>query len=410
MKTRKVELNIIYQGKNITEQIKDYIESLSYIDVASGASDSISLQLNNLDKKWINEWMPEKGDEIIVEIKIKNRETEGVEEVVPCGIFMSDDISFSGSPLICSIKATSVLQNEGFKAQKRTKTWEKLTVFQIASEIATNANVELYYEANEILIDTIEQLEEADSKFLFGLCKSYGLAMKVFAKKICIFDVEIYEQKEPVVTLKPENITKWSYNTTLSGSYTGVKLSYSNPKNDEEITVEFGEKTRVLELNEKVDNYVDAERKAKARLHEENKKMNTLEITMPANPKIIASSMIAVKELGKLNGNYYVEQIRHKIDGKSAYIMSLSARKILTENKTGAGDIQGESEDMYYTVKVGDNLWNIAKKYLGKGVKCSLIYEANKEIIEKVAKEHGKQNSKQGHWIWAGTKLTIPKE
>ena len=65
---------------------------------------------------------------------------------------------------------------------------------------------------------------------------------------------------------------------------------------------------------------------------------------------------------------------------------------------------------MLFRSKTGDTLWDIAKKYLNSGIKCKEIYETNKDIIEKVAKEHGKQNSKQGHWIWAGTELIIPKE
>ena len=43
-------------------------------------------------------------------------------------------------------------------------------------------------------------------------------------------------------------------------------------------------------------------------------------------------------------------------------------------------------------MKKGDNLWNLAKKYLGKGVKMKEIYEANKDVIEKEAKRHGKKD------------------
>ena len=61
-----------------------------------------------------------------------------------------------------------------------------------------------------------------------------------------------------------------------------------------------------------------------------------------------------------------------------------------------------------YTVKKGDCLWNIAKKFYGKGSSWKKIYNANQSTIEKVAKKHGKKSSSNGHWIWAGTKLTIP--
>lgn len=61
-----------------------------------------------------------------------------------------------------------------------------------------------------------------------------------------------------------------------------------------------------------------------------------------------------------------------------------------------------------YTVKKGDCLWNIAKKYYGNGSKYTVIYNANKSAIENDAKKHGKKSSSNGHWIWAGLKLTIP--
>ena len=62
-----------------------------------------------------------------------------------------------------------------------------------------------------------------------------------------------------------------------------------------------------------------------------------------------------------------------------------------------------------YTVKSGDCLWNIAKKYYGNGASYTKIYEANKKIIEDTAKKYGKQSSSNGWWIYPGTKLTIPK-
>lgn len=66
------------------------------------------------------------------------------------------------------------------------------------------------------------------------------------------------------------------------------------------------------------------------------------------------------------------------------------------------------SKTQYYTVKKGDCLWNIAKKYYGSGSQWKKIYNANKSVIEKTAKKYGKKSSSNGHWIYPGTKLTIP--
>lgn len=61
-----------------------------------------------------------------------------------------------------------------------------------------------------------------------------------------------------------------------------------------------------------------------------------------------------------------------------------------------------------YTVKSGDCLWNIARKFYGDSTKWTKIYNANKSIIESTAKKYGRSSSSNGHWIYPGTTLTIP--
>ena len=56
-----------------------------------------------------------------------------------------------------------------------------------------------------------------------------------------------------------------------------------------------------------------------------------------------------------------------------------------------------KSKPKTYTVKSGDCLYNIAKKYYGDGSKYTKIYEANKKII-----------GSNSNLIKAGQVLTIP--
>lgn len=79
-----------------------------------------------------------------------------------------------------------------------------------------------------------------------------------------------------------------------------------------------------------------------------------------------------------------------------------------TVKKTAAPRAAPKKKGKTYKVKGGDMLWGIAKKYYGNGAQYTKIYNANKSVIEAAAKRHGKKSSSNGHWIWAGTVLTIP--
>lgn len=71
-------------------------------------------------------------------------------------------------------------------------------------------------------------------------------------------------------------------------------------------------------------------------------------------------------------------------------------------------DSGGESGDYSYTVVSGDTLWAIAESELGSGTDWTRIYDANADIIESTAQDHGYDDSDHGHWIWPGEVLTIP--
>ena len=66
------------------------------------------------------------------------------------------------------------------------------------------------------------------------------------------------------------------------------------------------------------------------------------------------------------------------------------------------------STQQQYTIKSGDCLYNIAKKFYGNGAEWTKIYNANQSIIEATAKNHGKSSSSNGHWIYPGCVITIP--
>lgn len=402
---RQVAVALDYKGAKFNAAVSDYLTSYSYTDVASGASDSISVSLHNIDSKWISGWFPAKGDSLKAQIAMANWEQEGQVKVLKCGDFTIDDVSFTGPNLACSIGAVSMPANADFKSTNKSKTWTNATIKEIASEIAKAAGITLYYEAASIKIEEIEQSNTPNSSFLLSLCEKYGLAIKIFNNKLVIFDESKYEAKNSVATIHANEMLSWSYNSTLDGTYTGAKLSYTNPNSDETITVQVGSSERLYVINSKADSQYDAELQAMAKVNSVNKKMNTMEIKIMANTAIIASSVVSVEGLGKLDGKYYVDKVKHTVG--TAYTMNLSLHRIQAGIKPKSV-VEADTDGTNYIVKPGDTLWGLAKTYYGSGIKYVKIYEANKTIIEETAKAHGYPSSNNGWWIFPGTPLTIP--
>ena len=100
-----------------------------------------------------------------------------------------------------------------------------------------------------------------------------------------------------------------------------------------------------------------------------------------------------------------VNLLQHKDYGTKTVNVTYSKPKTTTTRPAGEG---ANNSGKSYIIKSGDTLWGIAKKKLGNGIRHKEIYDANKAIIENEAKKRGKASSNNGHWIWPGTKITIP--
>ena len=107
--------------------------------------------------------------------------------------------------------------------------------------------------------------------------------------------------------------------------------------------------------------------------------------------------MIA-KASGKNKELRYGKDGSSLVPGTAAYKAGSKTKPAYGTTPTGGGSTS--KTDSRYTVKRGDNLYNIAKT---AGLTLAEIRAANPEIMKK-------KKYKQGAMIWAGTKVNIPKK
>lgn len=314
-RARRAAAMLKFNGKNVDTSLKDYVESVSYEDIASGSSDTLSIKLHNITKQWIQGWYPNKGDAVEGSIKLLDWDKAGKDKKLFCGHFTLDDVSFSGNPMTASLDCVSSPASESFKTRERNKTWENVTIDGIAAEIAGRYSLKLSYSGPTIKIKKLEQSEN-DSAFLYGLCKDYGLSMKVYKKKIVIYDQTQIELKRPVCTISMEDFVDndWEAHDGLYGVYSGARISYKNPDDDKETSIYVGLKaesakgSRTLKINETADSAAEARRKAAAQVNLSNEGATTLSGTIWPDIKICAGVTVKVTGFGKFNGKYFVDK------------------------------------------------------------------------------------------------------
>ncbi len=314
-KPRKATTTLKFNGKNVDTSLKDYLESVSYEDVASGSSDTLSIKLHNITKQWMKGWYPKKGDAVEGSIKLLDWDKVGKDKKIFCGHFTLDDVSFSGNPMTASFDCVSAPASESFKTRERNKTWENATISGIAGEVAGRYSLSLSYSGPSIKIKKLEQ-SESDSEFLYKLCKDYGLSMKVYKKKIVIYDQTQMEQKGPVCTLGMDDFVdnNWEARDSLYGVYSGARISYKDPDDDKETSIYVGLKaenakgSRTLRINETADSAADARRKAAAQVNLSNQDATTISGTIWPNIKVCAGVTVKITDFGKFNGKYFVDK------------------------------------------------------------------------------------------------------
>ncbi len=408
MKSRVIHLDILYNGIDASMDIADVMSDFEYSD-ATEESDSISITLGDPDGKWADAWMPENGDQICAKIRRENWTEEGQVEVFSCGNFVVDSFRLSSPPPVLVVEGVSSPVNQEFKETKRTQTWEKVTIRQVAAEIAGRYSLALIYDTvQDITLEREEQNDKADSTYLQELCNKYGLGIKVYADQIVIWSYEEYEKKEPVLAIRPDMVSKWSYKGSIQGTYTGAKVSYADPQKDEVVETFVGAEGRILTVNEKAESIADAERIGENALRAANRKEITMDISFIPSVFLAASSVVTLEGFGKMDGNFFITNVRHRIS-RGAYSVQLSVYRLNEQKNTaGTGTEEAAAAGTVYEVKKGDTLWDLAGSFYGDSTKYTVIYDANRDVIEAEATRRGKGSSNSGYWIFPGTILTIP--
>jgi hypothetical protein len=333
MLTRKTQIQVFYNGADISADISADLISFTFTDNAGDKSDDISITLQDKDKLWRNEWFPDKGATLRAVIQSSDQ------PALPCGTFEIDKIKSNIRPSEVEIGAVSVPVSKPIRTEKKTRTWEGADLQKIGQEVAHAAGVEFAWFGSQLpTYNRIDQRDESDLTFLSRLAREVNYKVKLTDGRLVVWDDSEQSKQRASFSVDVEDETivlSANFESEASTTYKACRLRYNDPV--KKLLIDYTARAEgivsgeTLELNRRVENLDQAKTIAERELIRANKFEVTGNVTMMGQSSASAGLVVAIRNAGKYDGNYMIDTARHSYSDSSGWVVSIDIHRVTNE-------------------------------------------------------------------------------
>lgn len=339
---------VIYEGTDITADISDYLNAVTYTDEAEGGSDEVTLTVDDTEGLWAGAWFPTKGDSLSLKIGYDNN-------LIECGDFQVDEIEGSGPPDTVEIKALATPITESLKT-KRSTGFENCTLKSIADKVAGRHGLKAEGIIEDVRLGRVTQNRESDLAFLKRIAKEYGYVFSVRGTRLTFTSVYELEGGNPVTSIDKTDVTRWNLTHKTSETYEEASVKHQSPDRKElikhnEAAGKDSVKKDSLEMRGRVENEQQARIKAKAALYEKNTRELTGKITTEGSTTLLAGVNFELTGFGEFSGVFYAEKTTHRLMRNSGYTTDAKIKRVneVPGNKKTPNKIETSAVTNYVT-------------------------------------------------------------
>lgn len=238
------------------------------------------------------------------------------------------------APTTLQVGGVSKPSDTDFSELERETIWKNTSIKRIGESIAGRYGLGFTYDADDYDIECDEQ-DGTDSSYYNTLCKNYGLILKVYAKRLWVYDRERYKGKRAVQDFDRTNIIpgSLSYNTTLSGTYTGGYFTYTDADKDLDIVCSVGGGNHTKNVNRRATSVFDASVQLCAEINNANHGRVKLKFSVMGNWGVSAGNNLRLTGYGDglnggINGKYFVDKVTHKYTKSGGFVTSFECSGI----------------------------------------------------------------------------------
>lgn len=296
-----------------------------------------------------------KGLKISAVIVLRNGNNDGKDVVLDCGQFELDSIDAQGPPATVTIKATSLSFSSTVRQTLKSKSWENITLSEIAGQIARQNGMGVLFESGyNPRYSRVEQYQTSDIAFLQKLCHNAGCSLKATNNILVVFDQAAYEGKKEVRKIRfgeEGGYIKYKLSTGTNNCYTSCRVYYTTTSGAVISATEYAENynensdnQQCLQVCQRVSSKAEAQELAHKLLRLHNKFEITGTFTFPGDPKLAAGNTVELCDFGFGDGKYIVKTAKHSISS-SGYTTQVTLRKCLTDSEKSGSDGKADSSD-----------------------------------------------------------------
>ena len=311
-----VLIRVFIDKVDITDSLS--IRDVSYVDYARGKVDLLEINLINTDKDW-EKWG------LKIDQEIEAIYSSDIGEYSTKTMFVDDFRVVSGG---FKIFAKSISLNS---KTNTTRVWENVTLDTIFNDIASQYGF-IYesYETQSYVYSRVEQ-HENDFSLLNKLAEREGYSIKIFDKRIILFDDKLFESKDPPRTIKRDEILgDFDVNTKQNNKYSKLIINSSYGKIEEVVESIIGGTKELYEEDIYLSSIGEGQRFAKNLLYKINQDYQSITLKIDGDVSIAAGNTVNIEGFEEYDGKYFIGENRVQLD--SNFFMLLTLRRVVNGN------------------------------------------------------------------------------
>lgn len=324
----KPAFKVLYNGKDITEDISPWLMDATYTDKLTGESDEFDLTLANLDNRWLNAWYPDHGAELRFEYGHPG------EALVSAGAFSIDEIELADTPATVRIRALAA----GVTVQARTrkaKAYAETTLKDLVNKTARRLKAEVKGQLAHIPIPKVTQYGESDWAFLTRICREHGYTVKLTnnSKTLVVEKLHAPSHPKSSITFVPADLESWRYRDKVTDVPAKTTVRSRDPRKKQTVKADVAAKATQHSADQRLHHRParsSAQAKAQAEASQARAETDktTFEFTRIGDKRLAAGTVFTLAEFGRLSGTYRITEARQRISRGQGYKTTATAKRI----------------------------------------------------------------------------------